>query len=267
MNAEEPEKLTYVPMGTEAVPAPGTLIWRYMDLAKFVSMLKRGALYLPVVKALDDEFEAAPLPPRNPTRQDEDNLWRQWSVARATTFVSCWYDSKVESAAMWKLYGNSVAIHTTFGELSKAISHAWESGPGLPNLENRVFGGRVRYVDPGRKSPLQNHWNNVSRALLKRNWYRHEKEIRLVCDRPTNLESGGTSPPGPSDALDTPKAMRLWALCDLKAMIQGIVVAPKSPRYLEEAAKAVCESFGVDRSLVTRSRLEKGAPRPPWAKN
>jgi hypothetical protein len=268
MNAEEPEKLTYENMGTGAVPPPETLIWRYMDLPKFVCMLKRGALYLPVVAALDDEFEAAPLSPRNPTKQKESMLWHQWSVARATAFVSCWHESRVESAAMWKLYGNSIAIHTTFGALSSAISQPWESEKGPLGLESTVIGGRVRYVNPDAESPAKDVWTTPELVLRKRSWYRHEREVRLVCDRPNNFECGkGASPLGPPGAAGTPKSMGLWALCNLKAMIQGIVIAPKSPRFIEDAAAAVCESFGLDPSLVTRSKLEKGAPQPPRTKS
>lgn len=255
MNVEEPEKLHY--MDVDA-PDPETVIWRYMDLPKFIPMLKRRALYLPVVATLNDDFEAAPLTLPGPDKWDEHDRWYQWSYVRATTFVSCWYESNDESAAMWKLYGDCVAIRTTIGALSKAISQF--AGEGTPSrMEERVFGGRVQYVNPDKESPVEHVWNSVSRVLLKRNWYSHEREFRLVCDRPANFTKGGNLL-GMSKVACTPKAVGMWALCDLKVMIDGIVVAPNSPPYLAEAVEAVSEAFDLDRSLVTRSSLERALP-------
>ena len=57
-----------------------------------------------------------------------------------------------------------------------------------------------------------------------------------------------------------PKAKGLWAPCDLKAMIQRIVVAPKSAPYIEQAARAVSEAFGLGPAVVMRSAMEKGVP-------
>jgi hypothetical protein len=35
------------------------------------------------------------------------------------------------------------------------------------------------------------------------------------------------------------------------------------PTFLEEAMKAISEKFGLDSSIVKRSRIEEGAPVPP----
>src|ERR1022692_1802322 len=51
--------LSYVDMGTRQVPPPEAQIWRFMDLAKLVTMLDRQALYFPVLAALDDKLEGA----------------------------------------------------------------------------------------------------------------------------------------------------------------------------------------------------------------
>lgn len=51
--------LSYVDMGTRQVPPPEAQLWRFMDLAKLVTMLDRQALYFPVLAALDDKLEGA----------------------------------------------------------------------------------------------------------------------------------------------------------------------------------------------------------------
>ncbi|HLI85263.1 MAG TPA: hypothetical protein VKV17_15190 [Bryobacteraceae bacterium] len=253
----EAEQLFYIDMNTADVPSPETPIWRFMDLPKLILTLKKRALYFPVAAAMDDDFETAtPSLPPEADNEDQNERWRQYKVARVTMFVNSWYESEHESAAMWKLYGNAIAVRTTFGALTNAIGHPDTSLP-VDNIpyESRVFGGRVKYFDPELNAPLETHWNNVCRVLRKRKWYEYEREIRLVCERPANCGEN-----------DTPKALGFWARCDIGAIAEKIVVAPKSPAYLEAAVKAVAESFGPTSCKVECSALEKGAPAPPaWA--
>ena len=83
MKTDEVVSLRYCQRGLEDDPVSDTIIWRYLDLPRFGSMLKRNALYFPVLAALDDDFEgAAPTPPQA-TQQDKDDHWYQWRSVRA----------------------------------------------------------------------------------------------------------------------------------------------------------------------------------------
>jgi hypothetical protein len=98
-------------------------------------------------------------------------------------------------------------------------------------------------------------------ALKKRRWYEYEQEFHLIYHVPSNaLESASPYQAGPS-----PKQTGVWVACNLAQAKSGIVLAPKSPPFLEDAVKAISEKFGLSPSLVKRSRIEEGAPTPPGA--
>ena len=103
----------------ERPPNPDVSIWRYMDLAKFVSMLESQALHFARVDTMEDAFEGSI---GKATLRDRRENWfgdmpdasfepfnAQWSDAnkrmlRDYTYLNCWHMGKHESVAMWKLY-------------------------------------------------------------------------------------------------------------------------------------------------------------------
>jgi hypothetical protein len=131
-------------------PSDETVIWRYMDLPKFLLpkfllMLEQGGLYFAVLSEFEDKWEAV--------------LGRELTAATVTQFmamsgqviglfgeyskhaaVHCWYQVPGESVAMWDLYTKSqygVAIKTTVGDLKRALSV----------YDKDVFIGIVEYRD------------------------------------------------------------------------------------------------------------------------
>ena len=251
-------ELSYVDMGTRQVPPPEAQLWRFMDLAKFVSMLNHNALYFSVLAALKDELEGAlPRLPPNATVLEREYPWKVWRYNRAAIFVNCWHQSDHEDAAMWALYGNQgVAIRTTFALLSQAVHQRPWVGP--PITDQTVVGGLVTYADPDETSPAGDSWDSVNEALRKRWWYKYEQEFRLIYHLQSNSVPSGSSFQGP-----TPKQQGVWVSCDLSKAILAIVLAPFSPPFLEDAVKAVSRKFGLDPPIVKRSRIEEGAPTPP----
>jgi hypothetical protein len=137
---------------------PDVKVWRYMDFAKYVSMLETGALWFTRADKLGESFEdklgdpfegtiAGATRERNremhkwvalkkseslPTNNERDrfveasmesdlrsNEWhRKW------TYVNCWHMNKHESAAMWRLYARTneaVAIQSTYARLRACL--------------------------------------------------------------------------------------------------------------------------------------------------
>lgn len=253
-------RLAYVDMGTDNVPESETQLWRFMDLAKLVSILDHQALYFPVVAALGDKLEGAlPRVPPGATPLDKRDAWHVRCFNRAVTFVNCWHMSPVESDAMWAVYAHQgVAVQTSFDRLSKAINQRPAAHP--PDPDQTVVGGKVTYVDPNEEAEVGYVWANVTEVRRKRRWYEYEQEVRLVYTRFSNYPA---PPYGSALELGTPKLMGVWVSCDLAQAISAIVVAPHTPRYLEESVRAVVKRFCLDPSIVRRSRIEEGAPRPP----
>jgi hypothetical protein len=126
----------------------GIKIWRYMDLAKFVSMLQHNGLFFPKASLLGDPFEGS-------TPKMNRQIWHLIRQLRQTTpevpflsqfkdltddhitsiinnssdhrrdmidkfLVNSWHMNEHESTAMWKIYtaaNEAICIQTTYEKL------------------------------------------------------------------------------------------------------------------------------------------------------
>lgn len=111
-------------------PSNDTVLWRYMDFTKFVSLLEKSALFFCRADLLVDPFEGSispQTPPAVPSNLTE-GLVRLLpldlrEVARLT-YVSCWHTGDFESEAMWRLYArerDGIAIKTIFHRFTDAF--------------------------------------------------------------------------------------------------------------------------------------------------
>ena len=103
-------------------------LWRYMDLARFLSILDKRALFFPSIATLSalDPYEGEPafiILIESARSQGADELRRlrlQNRVFSHMNFFSCWHMNDNESDAMWKIYlkfEEGVAIQSTVGRL------------------------------------------------------------------------------------------------------------------------------------------------------
>jgi len=227
-----------------------------MDLAKFVSMLQNGGLYFAVLAQLGDDMEAAP--PRLPKGAgplEEERVFGGWSLFRCISFANCWHRAEHESAAMWAIYAGrhqGVAIQSTLKALSKAFPTATEE-----HVNKMLKIGFVEYIDPDAEEPLPFLIDGYKAVLRKRLWYSYEQEVRLICNPPDNWVE-----PTSMGARGGFKRSGVWVRCDLKEAIQNVVVAPKSPPYLEAAVREVFGRFGFDPGRVKPSGLNQTVAAP-----
>jgi hypothetical protein len=129
-------------------PGDDDVLWRYMDLARFLSLLEDEAIYFARADQMSDRWEGSfsqanvELRPQLYGELFED-MNRQYVGMRESglrsTHINCWHESPVESAAMWDIYqreGRGVAVKTTWANLIASIGS-----------DRSIFGGRVNYVD------------------------------------------------------------------------------------------------------------------------
>jgi hypothetical protein len=127
-------------------------IWRYMDLAKYLSMLDRRGLFFSRATLLGDPFEGSStkmmVAQREYVRNNRatDPALAAYKNMPETAFnvsyfyegmvpkylISCWHMNEHESAALWKLYSGSneaVCIRSTYRRLRKCLPQwrAWHS--------------------------------------------------------------------------------------------------------------------------------------------
>jgi hypothetical protein len=141
---------------------PNIKIWRYMDIAKLLSLLLDRSLHFARADTLGDPFEGS-VPQLNvdvrayiiANRHTDPQLvgWRDipdddlkgMFAAQAEAnkriptlcYISCWHMNEDESAAMWRLYSQfdeAICIQSTFKRFQE----------GLPSF---VHAGEVNYID------------------------------------------------------------------------------------------------------------------------
>ena len=104
------------------------ILWRYLDVAKFVSLLQTQSIHFPRGDQFEDPFEGSyPLSSIDVFEGNDGGYsaeeWKKFAA------VSCWYKSDIESDAMWKLYTShkqGIAIKTTWDKLAAAVQgHAY----------------------------------------------------------------------------------------------------------------------------------------------
>lgn len=210
-------------------------LWRYMDFAKFVSLISSKQLFFCRSDLFDDPFEGS-VPAlvsmkrrgelNSPGNEFSKNL-RQW------VYISCWHANEHESAAMWDLYGQSdgaVAIETTYGRLKSL-------------LPRNVDLGVVQYLDYSIEDlPVD---QVGARFFCKRKSFEHEREVRgaIMLDLPqAKSKSWEDNEPG------------FIVPIELSDLITHIHVSPKAPNYLLELTNNVASTYGI-KAEVKKSDL------------
>jgi hypothetical protein len=241
-------------------PADDTIIWRYMDFAKFVAMLEAKALYFSSLLKLNDPYEGS-FPTSHweafaaslATKKDHpayiipgilDRQKRLGRLMRAMSYVNCWHANAGESAAMWDIYqksGEGIAVRSTLEKLRESLS---------PTDPERIAIGLVKYVDY-QKDALP-FGDLTAPAFHKRQSFAHEEELRAwFCD--LNLinkrrSRRGRYRPGHNISVGLDK------------LIEQVYVAPTAPGWLATLTEAVLKRYGLDKP-VKKSDL---ATEPVW---
>lgn len=224
------------------IPNDDTVIWRFLDLAKFVSLLKEKALYMTRADKFEDQFEGAVCSLENAERYDEalaeyysdcldgkpvsDEMIKNEHYAiqmiRKNSFLSCWYEGEYESIAMWRLYASGkdakgVALKSNVKRLREAIDHDVEIG-------------RIDYIDYSKV------WPNANEALWRKRMsfeYEHEVRIRVITE-------GGLS--------DTPpEYMRLPVKLD--GLIDSVYVSPMAESWFKDLVADVLNKYGLSKQV------------------
>lgn len=250
-------------------PPEDAVLWRYMDLGKFLDLLVDTSLPFPQAKMMEDPYEGQlstlsrmrPLisdPSGENVREASEEeakilmapLKPVWDQLPETTFLSCWYWSERESAAMWRLYSDAnkgVAVVTTWQALKSAL-----------NTNFTVHGGRVTYADYGTERVP---FNLVTVYGYKRDSFSHEKEVRLVVQDLTNLHPdrkhqenyADAGPEGPlAEAQKSGGVLKLSM--DLDVLVKHVYVSPEAPSWWVPIVQDLCRKYGHD-WLVQQSGL------------
>ena len=243
-------------------PAFDATLWRYMDFAKFVSLLEGGALFFTRLDKLGDPFEGAWSDrnlamigqglgaPRGTKFAAAMEAWRTVVAnnreQRRYTLVNCWHAGGHESEAMWKLYagqGYGLAIKTDFKSLVGSFTKR------VPDVV-----AEVEYISY--ETGLM-PWSLRAPFLHKRLGFAHEREVRAV------MQCFNFKPHGPHQKYDYSTDVCEVGLpfpVDPADLIREVVVSPYAESWLFDLVRAVCARYGMA-DVARRSEM---ARTPNW---
>ncbi|MCH7693875.1 MAG: hypothetical protein IID50_10570 [Proteobacteria bacterium] len=251
------------------LPPEDTVIWRFMNLAKFLSLITKSSLHFAQASLLKmaDPFEGSLGLPNRVFREkllsDEEfarvffqippdqklpaNLGDVFSVGhtrrmndifRATVYINCWHTRDHETAFLWSNYASNidgVAVKSTVGRLRASISE----------VKRPIYIGPVRYIDYQTEAIQEN--NAFNPYFLKRKSFEPEQELRAVFHH--LLDGVGWS----ERALeDNPPGVLIP--CNLTDLVEEIVVSPLTPDWYLELVSETLSAIGVQLH-VTRSTI------------
>lgn len=216
---------------------------RYLDLAKFIDLLRTKRLYLRRADLLTDKFEGSFTPEIKAALVEayqlvgeEGGYEKLRRRLRHGSYINCWTLGLHDNMAMWAIYGKSnasVAITTTVGKLKKELEKS--------TLTESIKVYKVEYV---------NHWKDPKISLLpftnvfkyKLAAYTYEQEVRVVFN--DNCE----------DFDDPAKAEGIYLDVCLKNLLRTIVVSPDAEPWFVEQVKDLVRIYGLE-TEVNRSKL------------
>lgn len=146
-------------------PSNSTVLWRYMDFAKFIQMLESKSLWFTRLDQLEDPLEGGHTDAelvsirKNVEKKRARELIGVFRIARKELYVNCWRSGSAESLVMWDLYGKGtgiVAVKSTVERLKKAVS----------TCEEPVYISKLRYFDWNQAPGLDNVLVACSRKEL-----------------------------------------------------------------------------------------------------
>lgn len=266
-----------------APPDTNGKIWQYMELAEFVSMLNRKALFFVKASKLRDPYEGIIPQYSNMIRSKQENeeqkqyfqseyesnngvnrkmaqtMAEQFQMYRQLVLINPWHYNEYESAAMWSLYSHEnagIAVQSTTRRLSECFKD---------NNEDIIWIGKVQYMDFS--EDWMNEWNNLLQAFVtKRKSFEYEKEIRAVTCLPddnvsrhllvntateeSNAFSSRERTVDPKELTDKGK----YVSADLHMLVEKVYVAPYAEPWFEEVVESLLSKYDLD-SVVIKSDL------------
>jgi Protein of unknown function (DUF2971) len=258
-------------------------IWQYMELAEFVSMLHRKALFFVKANKLRDPYEGI-IPQFNnvmtsseydgmeekkksqsqeqsihPIQRLPQTMLQQFQLYRELVLINPWHYNEYESAAMWNLYSHEnagIAIQSTTTRLSKSFKR---------NNEDTIWIGKVQYLDFSKD--WMNESNNLFQAFVtKRKSFEYENEIRAVTCLPDNLPSSEwivkTANKEEKVSLFKPRIVNpreltdkgKYVSADLQILIEKVYIAPYAESWFKEVVESLLSKYQLN-ATVTKSDL------------
>ncbi|TAL63078.1 MAG: hypothetical protein EPN88_12705 [Bacteroidetes bacterium] len=220
------------------------LLWRYMDLPKFVSMLETKGIWLARADTVKDKHEGkmpdemrANIENAYASGKLEDN--QKTDIKNAddfqdylvkNTFISCWHKNFDENMAMWEIYGknsNAIAVQTTVKKVRDSVDPSGLQG----------FSLIMKDVQYKNADEVKGDINYEECFFRKRRPYEYEKEVRISLDTYDVRAPTKKNPDG------------FVLSCELNMFIEEIIVHPDSDDRFFNVVNSICSKYDIHASI------------------
>jgi hypothetical protein len=215
---------------------PDTIVWKYLDLSKFLDLLLSKKLFMSRSDKFEDQYEGTF---SEPTFEEIKKLainnpqfLNYYKTHREKVAISSWHINEYESFAMWQIFtqnSEGLAIQSTIGRLQKALK---------PETNLKQYIGQVNYIDYKKEYiPFDDLFFPF---LFKRKSFQYEREVRII-----------------SDTSDTAITINdgIKINVDISQLIDKIYIHPKSENWYKNLVIELVSKLDFD-ITIEKSDLE-----------
>ncbi|MCD0466618.1 hypothetical protein [Flavobacterium sp. ENC] len=215
---------------------PDTIVWKYLDLSKFLDLLLSKKLFMSRSDKFEDQYEGTFSEPTfeeiKKLAVDNPDFLNYYKTHREKVAISSWHINEYESFAMWQIFtqnSEGLAIQSTIGRIQSALK---------PENNFDQYIGEVNYIDYKKEYiPFDDLFFPF---LFKRKSFQYEREVRIITDTSkSNLKL--------NDGLKIH--------VDINQLIEKIYIHPKSENWYKKLVIELVErlGFGIE---IEKSDLE-----------
>jgi len=215
---------------------PDTIIWKYLDLSKFLDLLISGKMFMSRSDKFEDQYEGTFSEPTfeeiKKISENNPKFLDYYKSHRENVVISSWHTNEYESFAMWQVFtknNEGLAIQSTIGRLKEAL-----------HLERNFeqFIGEVNYIDYKKEHiPFDDVFFPF---LFKRKSFQYENEIRVISDVT-------------AQNLTINEGLKINV--DINTLIERIYIHPKSENWYKKLVIELVSKLGFD-FTIEKSDLE-----------
>jgi hypothetical protein len=215
---------------------PDTIVWKYLDLSKFLDLLISKKLFMSRSDKFEDQYEGTFSEPTyeeiKKLSVNNQEFLAYYKSHREKVVVSSWHINEYESFAMWQIFtqnSEGLAIQSTIGRLQKALE---------VEKDFKQYIGEVNYIDYKKEYiPFDDMFFPF---LFKRKSFQYEREVRILADlseQEIKINDG------------------LKIDVDINQLIEKIYIHPKSENWYKKLVIELVSKLGFDFE-IEKSDLE-----------
>ncbi|WP_338647794.1 hypothetical protein V5J73_04035 [Flavobacterium sp. KS-LB2] len=215
---------------------PNTIVWKYLDLSKFLDLLMSEKLFMSRSDKFEDQYEGTFSEPTfeeiKKLSIDNPDFLKYYKTHREKVAISSWHINEYESFAMWQIFtqnSEGLAIQSTIGRLQQSLVTE-------TNFEQYI--GEVNYIDYKKEHiPFDDLFFPF---LFKRKSFQYEGEVRIITDI------------GESD-IKINEGLKINV--NINQLIEKIYIHPKSENWYKNLVIQLVKQLGFN-FTIEKSDLE-----------